>query len=314
MNYTKEVNAFYDWLETNSIAVSSIAVWHALMHICNKTGWLPEFTVAVSVLSAKTGLERRTIYNARNELKLKGRIEFKERKGNQSAIYSILWFCDNECESIDTNNAHNLSHNTSHNLSHNTSHNLSPLKDLKDLELDLSRSTLLDRSTSGTKINQKKKDIVHSDPRPLSPVTKLIKQYQALFKAKCNNEEPVVNWGKDSKLIHDLLKERTEERVSQVMIDFFSSDDPFITEHGYNIGIFKSQFNQLLIARNRMEQELAKTYGEIDFKKYPGGPDCKCEGKGWFVVLKPDPTSGIERNSIEDCPCKLIHSPEKATK
>ena len=90
MNYIKEINAFYDWLETNSLSTSEIALWHALMHINNKSGWAEEFTVATSVLCIKTGLADRTIRDTRNKLKQKGRIDFRSRKGNQSAIYKMI--------------------------------------------------------------------------------------------------------------------------------------------------------------------------------------------------------------------------------
>lgn len=92
MNYIREINAFYDWLETNSISTSAIVLWHALMSINNKCGWIKEFTVATSVLEVKTGLNRRTIERARNELKQKNRINWNSRKGNQSAMYQIERF------------------------------------------------------------------------------------------------------------------------------------------------------------------------------------------------------------------------------
>ena len=89
MNYIKLINAFYDRLETNSLSTSAIALWHALVHVNNKAGWLEEFTVAVSVLCVKTGLSDRTITNARNDLKIKGYIGFRSRKGSKSAVYSL---------------------------------------------------------------------------------------------------------------------------------------------------------------------------------------------------------------------------------
>lgn len=92
MNYLKEINAFYDWLETNSLSTSSIVLWHALMHINNKAGWAEEFAVAISALCVKTGLAPRTISQARNELKQKGRIDWRKRRGNQSALYKIIPF------------------------------------------------------------------------------------------------------------------------------------------------------------------------------------------------------------------------------
>lgn len=92
MNYLLEIKAFYDWLEVNQLSTSGIVLWHALMHIANKTGWQDTFTVATMVLSTKTGLKRDAFYNARNALQNKGLISFKVRTGNQTAVYKINSF------------------------------------------------------------------------------------------------------------------------------------------------------------------------------------------------------------------------------
>lgn len=92
MNYIKEINAFYDWLETNSVSDSVITLWHALMHINNKTGWKVEFAVSISTLQVKTGLSCSSIKRARNNLAQAGLIKWKQRNGNQSAIYEMIAF------------------------------------------------------------------------------------------------------------------------------------------------------------------------------------------------------------------------------
>ncbi|GAB0155920.1 hypothetical protein CHRYSEOSP005_11820 [Chryseobacterium sp. Alg-005] len=94
MNYIKEINSFYDWLETNSVSDSVITLWHGLMHINNKTGWKVEFTVAISTLQVKTGLSSASIKRARNVLYQLGRIKWKQRTGNQSSVYEIIPFAD----------------------------------------------------------------------------------------------------------------------------------------------------------------------------------------------------------------------------
>lgn len=94
MNYITEMKAFYDLLETNPLPSPAIALWHALMHIANKTGWQPEFAVAVSVLEGKTGLGPKAIERARNQLAQAGLIVWKKRGGNQSANYRICSLCD----------------------------------------------------------------------------------------------------------------------------------------------------------------------------------------------------------------------------
>lgn len=89
MNYILELKAFYDSLEINPLPSPAIALWHALMHIANKTGWQQEFTVAISVLGQKAGLNAQAVKRARNVLAQNGYITWRARKGNQSAIYTI---------------------------------------------------------------------------------------------------------------------------------------------------------------------------------------------------------------------------------
>ena len=106
MNYIKEINSFYDWLETNTLSDSAIVLWHALMHVNNKAKWITEFAVAISTLETKTGLKKDSIIRARNRLQQAGRIEFKSRTGQQSALYIMNGFdcvsnndtnCDTNC-------------------------------------------------------------------------------------------------------------------------------------------------------------------------------------------------------------------------
>ncbi|QVY60960.1 DnaD domain-containing protein [Cytobacillus gottheilii] len=96
MNYIKELNAFYDWLELNELSPSAINLWYALMHINNKAAWAETFTVAESVLCVKTGLTDRTLRKVRNELKQKNRIDFISRKGGRAPIYKLISFFSTE--------------------------------------------------------------------------------------------------------------------------------------------------------------------------------------------------------------------------
>lgn len=89
MNYIKEMNAFYDWLEFNEVTPSAVNLWHALMHINNKARWAESFTVAESVLSTKTGLPGRTVRSARAELKKLGRLDFVSVNG-KAPVYTIV--------------------------------------------------------------------------------------------------------------------------------------------------------------------------------------------------------------------------------
>lgn len=104
MNYIREINAFYDWLEINELSKSAVLLWHALMHLNNKSGWQDSFTVARSVIEAKTALKKDAYYTARNQLKQVGLIEFKERgtRATSFKMYSLSSvlqtnFQNNEC-------------------------------------------------------------------------------------------------------------------------------------------------------------------------------------------------------------------------
>lgn len=117
MNYIKLINSFYDRLETNALSTSAIALWHALVHINNKAGWRSEFTVAVSVLRIKSGLSEKSVSNARNELTQKGYIDFKSRKGNQSAIYQLIDLSVTVTDKVAGNVSDSSSGNTTGNAS-----------------------------------------------------------------------------------------------------------------------------------------------------------------------------------------------------
>jgi len=146
MNYIRELNAFYDWLETNGLSLSAFALWHVLMHIANKAAWTDEFAVAVSVLCAKTGLSPRAVYEARNELRIKGRLEWRSRKGNQSAVYRLIPLsapnagnhADKELSAI---NAGNRAGNHAGNHADKRADNGAPLNKLNETKLNNNNNT-----------------------------------------------------------------------------------------------------------------------------------------------------------------------------
>lgn len=92
MNYITEINRFYEWLETNEISDSAIVLWHALMHVNNRSGWLEEFPVKMITLQSKTGLSKSSVIRARKVLVDNGRIIYIEMSGQRSPIYTIVPF------------------------------------------------------------------------------------------------------------------------------------------------------------------------------------------------------------------------------
>lgn len=83
----------------NSLSTGAIALWHGLMAINNKAGWIEEFTVANIVLQSMTGLSRQGLDKARNTLVQKSLIEYKKGKGNQAGKYRLIPF---ECQIVGT--------------------------------------------------------------------------------------------------------------------------------------------------------------------------------------------------------------------
>ena len=92
LNYLSEINAFWDWLDTNSMSPSAIALWFVLMQTANRAGWPRNFIIKRSTLESKMGCGKSAIYAARNLLRQKKRIDFKERKGSQSTVFRIIPF------------------------------------------------------------------------------------------------------------------------------------------------------------------------------------------------------------------------------
>ena len=95
MNYLYEILAFNNFIRYNSeINKSDICLWYTLMYMANRFYW-KEFSLPISALMFKSKLSKSDIYRARNKLKKFGLIDFKERSGNQCAIYKI-----NSCISV----------------------------------------------------------------------------------------------------------------------------------------------------------------------------------------------------------------------
>jgi len=92
MNYIQQLNAFYDWTETNPMPASALNLWHALMHINNKCRWNAEFTAAISTLMAKTGCQRRSIFAARKMLADCGRLVWTTNGSQKAATYRLIPF------------------------------------------------------------------------------------------------------------------------------------------------------------------------------------------------------------------------------
>jgi phage replication O-like protein O len=110
------------------------------------------------------------------------------------------------------------------------------------------------------KKNKVPKGTLKEPPNPA--VKNLLLYYAEKFKQKFN-EEPVIDWGKDGKLIKELLKPKTEEQLKTCLDRFFLSTDDWIQRSGYTIGAFKSQVNKLIIDQKTGSKRLPRGYQSI---------------------------------------------------
>lgn len=89
MNYITIINNFWDYATTNPLPTGQVALYFALMHINNKCNWAEWFQAPNQVLSVLTGMSRSGILKARNELKQRGLIDFRER-GTKATSYMLI--------------------------------------------------------------------------------------------------------------------------------------------------------------------------------------------------------------------------------
>lgn len=88
MNYIALINSFWDSATTNPLSTGQVSLYFALLHVCNRSNWTEWFQAPNQVLSVLTGMSRSGILKARNELKQRGLIDFRER-GTKATIYCV---------------------------------------------------------------------------------------------------------------------------------------------------------------------------------------------------------------------------------
>jgi hypothetical protein len=103
MNYIKELNRFKDYLLLNKLSTGEIALYHALLQLCNMTMWQEWFTVPNPTVQSLTGLSRQGLDGLRNKLKQKNLIDYVAGSGSAGGKYKIIGFvCKIEDTTEDT--------------------------------------------------------------------------------------------------------------------------------------------------------------------------------------------------------------------
>lgn len=95
MNYIDLINSFWDSATTNPLSTGQVSLYFALLHVCNRSYWTEWFAAPNQVLSVLTGLSRSGILKARNELKQRGLIDFRER-GTKATYYKLTMLNSNQ--------------------------------------------------------------------------------------------------------------------------------------------------------------------------------------------------------------------------
>lgn len=88
MKYLDRINSFWDYATMNPLSTGQVSLYFALLHVCNRSYWTEWFQAPNQVLSILTGLSRSGILKARNELKQRSLIDFKER-GTKGTLYKL---------------------------------------------------------------------------------------------------------------------------------------------------------------------------------------------------------------------------------
>lgn len=107
MNYIAEINSFWDSVITNPLSTGQVSLYFALMHVNNRSSWTEWFAAPNQVLSILTGMSRSGILKARNELKQRGYIDFKDR-GTRATLYRMLTMSNSTQDSVQNSNQYGM--------------------------------------------------------------------------------------------------------------------------------------------------------------------------------------------------------------
>lgn len=161
MNYLTIINAFWDWATTNPLSTGQVSLYFALLHVCNKSNWTEWFQAPNQVLSVLTGLSRSGILKARNELKQKGLIDFKER-GTKATLYKLIIANSKQKSTQDSTQAERTIANSTQDSKQESKQDSTQA----GKQVGVQNSTPLDKQKHKQKQNKK-------DKPPISPIGQL---------------------------------------------------------------------------------------------------------------------------------------------
>ena len=93
--------------------------------------------------------------------------------------------------------------------------------------------------------------------KPESDVHRFLRAYRDGFRRHTpHGEPPVIDWGKDGKLVNHLLRVYSYDRLLRLLEQFLSSDDEWLRKQGYSLYAFKALIGRLLISEGKRQEKL----------------------------------------------------------
>lgn len=138
MNYISAINSFWDSATTNPLSTGQVSLYFALLHINNRSNWIEWFSASNQVLSVLTGLSKSGILKARNELKQRGLLEFKER-GTKATLYRIT-MVNSTRDSVQDSTQDSV-RDGARNSTRNGVRNSNPLKEIEENKQNIEKSS-----------------------------------------------------------------------------------------------------------------------------------------------------------------------------
>lgn len=98
MNYIKQINAFWQYRILNRTTHSETALYFAILHCANVSGWCQDVCIPNSTLIDLAALsDASQLSKVRNKLIQLKLIKYKQGKGRQAGTYNIVKLYDDKC-------------------------------------------------------------------------------------------------------------------------------------------------------------------------------------------------------------------------
>ena len=261
MNYLAEIVAWNRWKEVNQPPATVIALWHEIMAVWNRCGWLDEFKVPNGLLQIGAGLSRKEFDNARQWLIREGRIVYKKsNRVNQAGTYKVIPIPQNgkqKGQPEGDREGDRTEHTENENSQEKPCNNPDCSKGATNGTQGGQRTAHTggnERSTGGTtqgehNINETKLKKTKTSTDEKNPSVKVLIDYYHDGFVKKFGEKPVISGAKDGNMFKKLLESYPEEKIKAWIDAFFVSQDPFILQSGYTLGVFYSQINKFLATK-----------------------------------------------------------------